>query len=364
MELVEGWDAEDLPVELEALLAPAAAYTRLRVALRDVSAGAVAVAEAVLMRQADSQPPAAAPFPAEAAVAASDAVERGCRICMEGPGEARLLEAVCACRGSLRFICRECLALQWAAQPQKGLQCGLCRQAFSGAAHALLLDLTAKRLEEMRQEKGQDVEVLKQQVTTATGLWQQGRLSEAEPLFRAAVAGLQQCDDAKAQLYTAQHNLSLVLVALGRPLEARKELREARRGLAVLYGAEHPLVLKAAHNEAMAANAAGDCEEAHKLYEVTCAVRTRVLGLEHVDTLKTRCNLGLALRSAGRFEEAEAELRCALAGLERKLGPRHQLVFTALQNLGLSLASCAASAASGGLAQRQAGALLAAEAAE
>ena len=27
------------------------------------------------------------------------------------------------------------------------------------------------------------------QVTTATGLWQQGRLSEAEPLFRAAVAG-------------------------------------------------------------------------------------------------------------------------------------------------------------------------------
>ena len=39
----------------QALLAPAAAYTRLRVALRDVSAGALAVAEAVLMRQAWSQ---------------------------------------------------------------------------------------------------------------------------------------------------------------------------------------------------------------------------------------------------------------------------------------------------------------------
>lgn len=39
-----------------------------------------------------------------------------------------------------------------------------------------------------------------------------------------------------------RHNLSLVLVALGQPKEAREELRLARRGLALLYGAEHPLV--------------------------------------------------------------------------------------------------------------------------
>ena len=42
--------------------------------------------------------------------------------------------------------------------------------------------------------------------------------------------------------FQLRHNLSLVLVALGQPKEAREELRLARRGLALLYGAEHPLV--------------------------------------------------------------------------------------------------------------------------
>eukprot|EP00913_Durusdinium_trenchii_P019032 g17886.t2 len=278
----------------------------------------------------------------------------GCRICLEGPGENRELLDCCACRGSVCYICQECLLLQWEAQPEKGHNCGLCRQAFRGRALLLLTERMAQYVAKRKEESQEapDLDLLKQQVTTATGLWQQGQLREAAMLFQEAIEGLKQCD-AKGQLYSAQHNLSLVLVALGQPKEAREELRIARRGLALLYGAEHPLVLKAAHNEAMAANAAGDREEdsqerlsvphiiiststcmllkalssplatsypscqGRALYEVTFEARQRVLGCDHVDTLKTRCNLGLALRNAGRLAEAETELRATWQALKR-----------------------------------------------
>ncbi|CAE7825569.1 unnamed protein product [Symbiodinium sp. CCMP2592] len=196
-----------------------------------------------------------------------------------------LLDSCCACRGSVRFICTECLLLQWEARPDKGLQCGVCRQAFSGRAAALLTERLQKHVEQQQDvQTGPSVDLLKQQVTTATGLWQQGKLQEAANLFRETISGLKMTD-AKGQLYSAQHNLSLVMVAMGHPEEARAELRIARRGLATLYGAQHPLALKAAHNEAMAANAAGHREEALKLYEVALEARCRVLGSHHVDRL-------------------------------------------------------------------------------
>lgn len=176
---------------------------------------------------------------------------RSCRICLEqGEKGTELLDSCCACRGSVRFICTECLLLQWEARPDKGLQCGVCRQAFSGRAAALLTERLQKHVEQQQDiQTGPSVDLLKQQVTTATGLWQQGKLQEAANLFRETIPGLKMTD-AKGQLYSAQHNLSLVMVAMGRPEEARAELRIARRGLATLYGAQHPLALKAAHNEA------------------------------------------------------------------------------------------------------------------
>ncbi|CAE7816209.1 unnamed protein product, partial [Symbiodinium sp. CCMP2456] len=243
----------------------------------------------------------------------------------------------------------------------QGLQCGVCRQAFSGRAAALLTERLQKHVEQQQDvQTGPSMDLLKQQVTTATGLWQQGKLQEAANLFRETITGLKMTD-AKGQLYSAQHNLSLVMVAMGRPEEARAELRIARRGLATLYGAQHPLALKAAHNEAMAANAAGHREEALKLYEVALEARCRVLGSHHVDTLKTRCNYGLTLRNCSRTEEAEIELRLALAGLELVVGPRHPLSVTALQNLSLALSS---RGQLGDAAAAQAAALVAREAAE
>ncbi|CAK8990428.1 unnamed protein product [Durusdinium trenchii] len=369
-ELFDGWETEELSAagfDVRKLLHVNAGC--IRVALRPAAQnGAVqrpiAFAEALLRRE--EEPGVTVEFAPPSVPAADVAVPKeryGCRICLEGPGENRELLDCCACRGSVCYICQECLLLQWEAQPEKGHNCGLCRQAFRGRALLLLTERMAQYVAKRKEESQEapDLDLLKQQVTTATGLWQQGQLREAAMLFQEAIEGLKQCD-AKGQLYSAQHNLSLVLVALGQPKEAREELRIARRGLALLYGAEHPLVLKAAHNEAMAANAAGDREEGRALYEVTFEARQRVLGCDHVDTLKTRCNLGLALRNAGRLAEAETELRATWQALKRVLGPKHPLALTTLQNLSLALASRGKSGRQ--LAALQAAALLAQEAVE
>ena len=106
-----------------------------------------------------------------------------CRICLDADGE--LLDC-CACRGSVRFICRDCLLLQWEAQRSQA--CGLCRQAFRGRAQQVLLERMAQGLA----AKGlavKDLELLKQLVATATGLWQQGRLREAAEQFKEAIEG-------------------------------------------------------------------------------------------------------------------------------------------------------------------------------
>ncbi|CAL1135415.1 unnamed protein product [Cladocopium goreaui] len=371
LELIDGWETEDLydvlghDVHLDHFESPKAA--RLRVALRHGGSqpALVAFAEALLHHEEPCAPASTAdPIPSSD-VGHVPKERHACRICLEG--EQRELLDCCACRGSVRFICEECLLLQFETQPEKAHRCGLCLQAFSGRAQQLLTERMTQHLAKRKEESQdvQDLELLKQQVTTATGLWQQGILHEAAALFQETIEGLRQHCDAKGQLYSAQHNLSLVLVALGQPKEAREQLRTARRGLALLYGAEHPLVLKAAHNEAMAANAAGDREEGRTLYEVTFEARQRVLGCEHVDTLKTRCNLGLALRNAGRPAEAEAELRATWQALQRVMGPRHPLALTIMQNLSLALASRAKSTGqskSSCLAALQAAVLLAQEA--
>lgn len=69
-------------------------------------------------------------------------------------------------------------------------------------------------------------------------MWKNHGLFLFSPHFPVATPCLSSC----LWFFQLRHNLSLVLVALGQPKEAREELRLARRGLALLYGAEHPLV--------------------------------------------------------------------------------------------------------------------------
>lgn len=310
----------------------------------------VGFAEAVVLQikeeDASKPPPKSA---GQEPTADLSADRRCCRICLESDKvdkNLELLDSVCACRGSARYICKECLVLQWEAKAGKSLtkmsdfQCGLCKQKFESKAIEILTEQLKAGIAETKVETPEaDQEKLKASVQSATSLWQSGKLKESAALFRDIIPGLDNADGCKAHALSAHHNLSLVLLALGNAEEAREEVRMARKGFARLYGVQHQLVLKASHNEAMIANSSGRRDEAQELYRTTLELREQVLGPEHVDTLKTRCNYGLSLQNAGKTEEGERVLRRTLTSLERVVGRRHPLSLTVMQNLSLAVSS-------------------------
>ncbi|OLP99308.1 hypothetical protein AK812_SmicGene18150 [Symbiodinium microadriaticum] len=140
-------------------------------------------------------------------------------------------------------------------------------EAFSGRAAALLTERLQKHVEQQQDlqlsadvigdcdvQTGPSVDLLKQQ--------------EAANLFRETITGLKMTD---AKACGVEHNLSLVMVAMGRP-EVNNEDVHGGDDEDDDDDEEEEEALKAAHNEAMAANAAGHREEALKLYEAACSV--------------------------------------------------------------------------------------------
>jgi len=275
------------------------------------------------------------------------AEHRACRICFEEDGE--LLDG-CACRGTMRFICKDCLILQWSTRAQNtgdaatALKCSLCHQDFTGKAQEVLTKNISSAVKKHEVDfpapsPAEEEERYKMQIATATQLWKQGSHAEAAALFRKTIPELERLKGPKDPLLlSAQHNLSLLLTAQGRLEEAGTFVGLAHRGFAALYGAEHPLPLKAAHNEAMVAQLGGRLAEALAGYRAVLEARRRVLGPDSLDTLKTSCNLGLVMLHVGDHGGAEALLRGTLQEMERLVGRRHPLALVALQNLSLALA--------------------------
>jgi len=279
---------------------------------------------------------------------AESAKQRACRICFES--ECELLDA-CACRGTMRYICKECLSAEWSMRCKDNLDsgnaalyCGLCNQRFTGKAAQILvgnLQSTVQRRTEAvpQPDHTEQTARYKAQMTNATELWRQGKMTEASALFRTTISGLKTLKGPMDPLVlSCQHNLSLILREQGSLKEAEALVRMARLGFSELFGPEHPLSLKACHNEAMIAQTAGALDKARDGYQAVLEKRKKLLGPEHLDTLKTASNLGLVLHAKGRTAEAEQLFRVTLQGLEHVVGRRHHLALVVLQNLSLVLA--------------------------
>eukprot|EP00747_Dinoflagellata_sp_TGD_P169420 gnl/TRDRNA2_/TRDRNA2_198376_c0_seq1.p1 gnl/TRDRNA2_/TRDRNA2_198376_c0~~gnl/TRDRNA2_/TRDRNA2_198376_c0_seq1.p1 ORF type:complete len:584 (-),score=108.60 gnl/TRDRNA2_/TRDRNA2_198376_c0_seq1:71-1822(-) len=272
---------------------------------------------------------------------------RQCRICLETEGE--LLDA-CACRGSLRYICTECLMKQWASKGEQlstlsNLTCTLCNTTFVGRAAELLgrglRSATESKASASTSESTEErLQRHVAEVAAATSFWQQGKYEEAAELFRKAITGMEAVrgpDDANT--LSAHHNLSLVLHGQGKLASAQTHVKIAREGFSKLYGKEHPLTLKAAHNDALIALALGRHQEALSGFKATHDARCRVLGAKHIDSLKSSCNLGLALVSSGDASQAKDVLQHTFSALEHTVGRNHPLALAALQNLSIAMAA-------------------------
>ena len=172
----------------------------------------------------------------------------------------------------------------------------------------------------------------------AVALRQENRLSEAESLYRQALA-------ISEKVFGIDHpSVAAVLGNLGWVLEAANHLAEAealyRRALQIdeqSFGLEHPRVAKDLNNLGLLLKATNRPSEAESLMRRMLAIYELSYGYEHPYLAIGLSSLALLLRDTNRPLEAEPLMRRALSITEHSHGSRHPEVANRLHNLALLL---------------------------
>ncbi|WP_367134561.1 FxSxx-COOH system tetratricopeptide repeat protein [Saccharothrix sp. HUAS TT1] len=171
----------------------------------------------------------------------------------------------------------------------------------------------------------------------ATYLQTQGRLDEALPLFRRALAMTEaEHGPDHASVAVELNNLGLVLRRLGRHGEARELLERALATNERLYGPDHPDVANVLNILGLALIDSDRAADALPLLERALTIDRAHYPADHPAVATSLNNLGLALHGVGRTEEAKVVLERAVAAQEATSGPDHPEVAIRLSNLGLT----------------------------
>ncbi len=206
-----------------------------------------------------------------------------------------------------------------------------------------LYDLGARAagsaVETRRKELGSgDIQTLESINDLALLLQSQGKLAEAEPLYREALAGYRaQLGDLNAETLTVIDNLALVSYARGKLPDAEGLLREALAGRRKTLGDADPVTLGSVNNLASVLQDEGKLAEAEPLYRESLAGCRAKLGDRHPDTLTGMDNLASLLQAQGKHAEAEPLFREALAGRRATLGDDHPRTLSSINNLAFLL---------------------------
>ncbi|MGW4647643.1 tetratricopeptide repeat protein [Kitasatospora sp. NPDC004289] len=121
-----------------------------------------------------------------------------------------------------------------------------------------------------------------------------------------------------------RNNLAGAYQGAGRSADAIATYREALAELTRRQaGVDHPITLDCLGNLGYALDAAGQLEEASRIYRDVTERRVRVLGDDHPDTLLSRGNLAYMLLRTGEVEAGLALCRETLVQREQILGTLH-----------------------------------------
>ena len=168
----------------------------------------------------------------------------------------------------------------------------------------------------------------------AIDLYQLGRYSEAEQLYRLALA-IREAQLGPDHLLTAQSlsNLASLYSSMGRYSEAENLYQRALAIREAQLGTDHSLTAQSLNDLALLYASMGRYEEAEQLYVRSLAINTSQFGPNHINTAASLNNLAELYRATGRYEEAEPLYLQILAISEQQFGPDHPDTVTSLNNL-------------------------------
>ncbi|MEM6436594.1 MAG: CHAT domain-containing tetratricopeptide repeat protein [Cyanobacteria bacterium P01_D01_bin.115] len=170
----------------------------------------------------------------------------------------------------------------------------------------------------------------------AIQLYQQGRYSEAEPLFQAALAiSREQLGDRHPNVATSLNNLALLYTTQGRYDEAEVLYQDSLAIRREQLGDRHLDVANSLNNLASLYQDQGRYGEAESLYQDSIIITQGQLGDRHPEVAANLNNLASLYQDQGRYGEAETLYQDALSIWREQLGDRHPNVATSLNNLAL-----------------------------
>jgi len=165
-------------------------------------------------------------------------------------------------------------------------------------------------------------------------LMNMGMYSEAEPLFRKALASsVETLGQTHQVTLRTGLSLGLVLKQLGKLEESETLHRMALKDQEETLGSTHPDTLVSVNNLSEVLKDMGNYEEAEKLCRRGLEGSREALGPRHTDTLIAMNNLATVLKILGKQDEAEEHCRLSFEGAEATLGPVHPFTLMAMDNL-------------------------------
>ncbi len=162
------------------------------------------------------------------------------------------------------------------------------------------------------------------------------RSGDAEPLIRRALA-IDEANYGPNYPTSSRTVLALLLRDTNRPAEAEALLRKALTIDEASYGPDHPDVATDLNNLANLLQATNRLAEAEPLYRRGLAIWETSYGQSHPQVATGLNNLACVLYTTDRQNEAEPLMRRALAIFEKCFGPDHPSVAGSLNSLAVLL---------------------------
>jgi CHAT domain-containing protein len=165
---------------------------------------------------------------------------------------------------------------------------------------------------------------------------EEGRYGEAEPLLKQSLAIREQKLGAQdLEVASSLNNLGALYLVQGRYAEAEPLNRRALEIQEKALGPDHPQVATSLNNIAYDLRRLGRFAEAEPLAQRALALAEKTLGPDNPTTAGYANNLAALYMNMGRLSEAEPLAKRGLAGREKAFGPDHPEVAYSLTDLAL-----------------------------